>query len=80
MSRKFERKEFGSPIPNTGGFTVIGLDQVLHYCSEVTLALAEIGKPVGGGLDLQRCVDVGHVLLERGGGGTAITRYAIRPP
>jgi hypothetical protein len=31
VSRKFERKEYGSPIPNTGGFTVIGFDQVLHY-------------------------------------------------
>ena len=31
VSKKFERKEYGSPIPNTGAFTVIGFDQVLHY-------------------------------------------------
>ena len=31
VSKKFERKEFGSPIPNFGGFTYIGFDQVLHY-------------------------------------------------
>jgi hypothetical protein len=31
VSRKFANKEFGSPIPNTGAFTVIGFDQVLHY-------------------------------------------------
>jgi hypothetical protein len=31
VSRKFENKEYGSPIPNTGAFTVIGFDQVLHY-------------------------------------------------
>ena len=31
VSHKFEKKEYGSPIPNTGAFTVIGFDQVLHY-------------------------------------------------
>jgi hypothetical protein len=31
VSRKFANKEYGSPIPNTGAFTVIGFDQVLHY-------------------------------------------------
>jgi hypothetical protein len=31
VSRKFERKEYGSNIPNFGAFTVIGFDQVLHY-------------------------------------------------
>jgi len=31
VSRKFANKEYGSPIPNIGAFTVIGFDQVLHY-------------------------------------------------
>jgi hypothetical protein len=31
VSKKFANKEFGSPIPNFGAFTVIGFDQVLHY-------------------------------------------------
>ncbi len=31
VSRKFANNEYGSPIPNTGAFTVIGFDQVLHY-------------------------------------------------
>ncbi len=31
VSRKFADKEYGSPIPNTGAFTVIGFDQLLHY-------------------------------------------------
>lgn len=31
VSKKFARKEFGSPIPNFGAFTMIGFDQVLHY-------------------------------------------------
>lgn len=31
VKRKFERKEYGTSIPNTGAFTVIGIDQVLHY-------------------------------------------------
>ncbi len=31
VSRKFANHEYGSPIPNTGAFTVIGFDQVLHY-------------------------------------------------
>lgn len=31
VSRKFANKEYGSPIPNFGAFTIIGFDQVLHY-------------------------------------------------
>jgi hypothetical protein len=31
VSRKFQRKEYGSKIPNFGAFTIIGIDQVLHY-------------------------------------------------
>jgi len=31
VSRMFEEKYYGSPIPNFGAFTVIGFDQVLHY-------------------------------------------------
>jgi len=31
VGRKFANQEYGSPIPNTGAFTVIGFDQVLHY-------------------------------------------------
>lgn len=31
VSRKFANKQYGSPIPNFGAFTMIGLDQVLHY-------------------------------------------------
>jgi predicted membrane protein len=31
VSKKFAKGEYGSPIPNLGGFTVIGGDQVLHY-------------------------------------------------
>jgi len=31
VSKKFAKGEYGSSIPNTGGFTIIGLDQVLHY-------------------------------------------------
>lgn len=27
---KFSKKEFGSPIPNLGAFTIIGLDQFIH--------------------------------------------------
>lgn len=33
----FENKRFGSSIPNFGGFSVIGLDQLIHY---FTLILA----------------------------------------
>ena len=40
----------------------------------VTPALAEVGEPVGGGVDLERRVDVGHVLLERGGGGVRLEK------
>lgn len=31
VSQKFADKEYGSPIPNFGAFTIIGFDQVLHY-------------------------------------------------
>lgn len=31
VSKKFNNKQYGSPIPNFGGFTIIGIDQVLHY-------------------------------------------------
>lgn len=31
VSYKFANKEYGSPIPNFGAFTIIGFDQVLHY-------------------------------------------------
>jgi hypothetical protein len=31
VSKKFANKEYGSPIPNLGGFTIIGFDQLLHY-------------------------------------------------
>ncbi len=31
VSKKFVNKEYGSAIPNLGGFTIIGFDQVLHY-------------------------------------------------
>lgn len=31
VSKKFEAKHYGSPIPNLGAFSVIGFDQLLHY-------------------------------------------------
>lgn len=31
VSKKFAKGEYGSSIPNTGAFTIIGIDQVLHY-------------------------------------------------
>jgi hypothetical protein len=31
VSKKFENKHYGSSIPNFGAFSIIGLDQVLHY-------------------------------------------------
>lgn len=31
VGKRFDDKHFGSPIPNLGAFTIIGLDQVLHY-------------------------------------------------
>jgi hypothetical protein len=31
VSKKFEKREYGSSIPNIGAFTIIGIDQVLHY-------------------------------------------------
>jgi hypothetical protein len=31
VSKKFENKHYGSAIPNFGAFTIIGIDQILHY-------------------------------------------------
>jgi hypothetical protein len=31
VSKLFNDKKYGSPVPNFGGFTMIGFDQVLHY-------------------------------------------------
>ncbi len=31
VSKKFENKHYGSAIPNFGAFTIIGIDQLLHY-------------------------------------------------
>ena len=31
VSKRFGNKHYGSPIPNFGAFSIIGLDQVLHY-------------------------------------------------
>jgi hypothetical protein len=31
VSKKFTNKQYGSEIPNFGAFTIIGIDQVLHY-------------------------------------------------
>jgi hypothetical protein len=31
VSKKFAKQQYGSSIPNIGGFTIIGIDQVLHY-------------------------------------------------
>jgi len=31
VKRMFNEKKYGTPLPNLGGFTVIGFDQVLHY-------------------------------------------------
>jgi len=31
VSKRFEDKYYGSPIPNFGAFSIIGFDQVLHY-------------------------------------------------
>lgn len=31
VGQKFERKKLGSSIPNFGAFTIIGLDQFIHY-------------------------------------------------
>lgn len=33
VTKRFESKYLGGPIPNFGAFTVIGFDQLLHYCS-----------------------------------------------
>lgn len=32
-SRKFEKKEYYTGIPNMGAFSIIGLDQVIHYAT-----------------------------------------------
>jgi hypothetical protein len=40
VSKKFARGELGSPIPNTGAFTLIGADQLLHYAQLVVTYLA----------------------------------------
>jgi len=31
VAKKFSKKQYGTSIPNTGGFTIIGIDQVIHY-------------------------------------------------
>lgn len=31
VSKLFNEKKYGSKIPNFGAFTIIGIDQVLHY-------------------------------------------------
>jgi len=31
VSKMFAQNKYGSPIPNFGAFTMIGIDQVLHY-------------------------------------------------
>lgn len=31
VSKKFEKQEYGSSIPNIGAFSWIGFDQILHY-------------------------------------------------
>lgn len=31
VSKRFENKYYGSAIPNFGAFTIIGIDQFLHY-------------------------------------------------
>ena len=31
VSKMFSKGKYGSSIPNLGGFTIIGFDQVLHY-------------------------------------------------
>jgi hypothetical protein len=45
VSKKFANKEYGSSIPNFGGFTVIGFDQFLHYAQLfITFYLLTSGK------------------------------------
>ncbi|NDA78911.1 MAG: DUF3307 domain-containing protein [Actinobacteria bacterium] len=36
VSEKFSSGKYGSPIPNFGAFSIIGLDQVLHYAQLFT--------------------------------------------
>ena len=31
VKRKFDKGQYGTHVPNVGGFTVIGIDQILHY-------------------------------------------------
>ena len=31
VHNKFEKKQYGSPIPNFGAFSMIGLDQLIHF-------------------------------------------------
>lgn len=31
VSKKFANKQYGSKIPNFGAFSIIGIDQVIHY-------------------------------------------------
>ena len=31
VAKKFAKKEYGTEIPNKGAFTIIGIDQYLHY-------------------------------------------------
>jgi hypothetical protein len=31
VKNKFKKQEYGTSLPNTGAFSVIGFDQVLHY-------------------------------------------------
>lgn len=31
VGKKFDDKHLGGPIPNFGAFTIIGLDQIIHY-------------------------------------------------
>lgn len=37
VGKKFTDKYLGGPIPNMGAFTMIGLDQVLHYATMLFL-------------------------------------------
>jgi len=37
VSKKFKNGNYGSAIPNFGAFTIIGIDQVLHYVQLFTI-------------------------------------------
>lgn len=43
VKKKFDKKEYGSSIPNFGAFTVIGFDQVIHYTT-IIFTLYFLGK------------------------------------